>query len=70
MLVPMWTQISAMKDSLFTEMRYDVGNVRKIVVKHEGGNISYLIWGVCILLRVWYRMMWVLIRLRNVTIVG
>jgi hypothetical protein len=29
-----------------------------------------LIWGVCILLRVWYRMMWVLIRLRNVTIVG
>jgi hypothetical protein len=31
---------------------------------------SILIWGVCILLCVWYRMMWVLIRLRNVTIVG
>jgi hypothetical protein len=31
---------------------------------------SNLIWGVCILLRVWYQMMWVLIRLRNVTIVG
>jgi hypothetical protein len=28
-----------------------------------------LIWGVCILLRVWYRMIWVLIRLRNVNIV-
>jgi hypothetical protein len=26
--------------------------------------------GVCILLRVWDQMMWVLIRLRNVTIVG
>jgi hypothetical protein len=32
--------------------------------------ITTLIWGVCILLRVWYRMMRVLIRLRNVTIVG
>jgi hypothetical protein len=28
-----------------------------------------LIWGVCILLRVWYCMIWVLIRLRNVNIV-
>jgi hypothetical protein len=31
--------------------------------------ILCLIWGVCILLRVWYRMIWVLIRLRNVDIV-
>jgi hypothetical protein len=28
-----------------------------------------LIWGVCILLRVWYRMIWVLIRLRNFDII-
>jgi hypothetical protein len=29
---------------------------------------GHLIWGVCILLRVWYRMIWVLIRLCNDTI--
>jgi hypothetical protein len=34
------------------------------------GNIANLIWGVCILLSVWYHMIWVLIRLRNVNIVG
>jgi hypothetical protein len=42
----------------------------KFFLLNENYVMQEIIWGVCILLRVWYRMMWVLIRLRNVTIVG
>jgi hypothetical protein len=53
-----WTDLGLMKPGVSSSSR----------TSQEIHYVS-LIWGVCILLRVWY-VMWVLIRLRNVTIVG